>query len=161
MLRPNRTSVTVWIAATALITGLSYVLTGAAVPTASAQSRASAALVEFTADGKLKRRTVDYRKWVSVSTPLLLNDGDAEFHAVYRDPESFAHHEKTGKFRDGTVMLKEPVSVGSKEASSGKGYQRTTTFFPLASLDSMTQCASRRWHPSCRFGKILAKSERG
>ena len=38
------------------------------------------------------------------------------------DPESFAHYEKTGKFRDGTVMVKEFTSVGSKEAVSGKGY---------------------------------------
>ena len=38
------------------------------------------------------------------------------------DPESFAHYEKTGKFRDGTVLIKELSSVGSKEAPSGKGY---------------------------------------
>jgi hypothetical protein len=38
------------------------------------------------------------------------------------DPESFAHYEKTGKFRDGTVLVKELSSVGSKEAPSGKGY---------------------------------------
>ena len=58
-------------------------------------------------------------------TPNDLNDGEApfpEFHAVYIDPESFAHYEKTGKFRDGTVMVKELISVGAKEATSGKGY---------------------------------------
>jgi hypothetical protein len=38
------------------------------------------------------------------------------------DPESFAHYEKTGEFRDGTVMIKELITVGSKEATSGKGY---------------------------------------
>jgi hypothetical protein len=54
-----------------------------------------------------------------------LNGGEAsfpEFHEVYMDPESFAHYEKTGKFRDGTVLVKELSSVGSKEAPSGKGY---------------------------------------
>ena len=54
-----------------------------------------------------------------------MNGGDesiSEFHAVYMDPESFAHYEKTGKLRDGTVMIKEFVGVGSKEAVSGKGY---------------------------------------
>jgi hypothetical protein len=58
-------------------------------------------------------------------TPNDLNGGEAsfpEFHEVYMDPESFAHYEKTGKFRDGTVLVKELSSVGSKEAPSGKGY---------------------------------------
>ena len=44
-----------------------------------------------------------------------------DFHAVYIDPESFAHYQKTGEFRDGTVMIKELVAVGAKEAPSGKG----------------------------------------
>jgi hypothetical protein len=127
MFRPNRTSVTVWIVVVAVIAGLSYVLTGAAVPHASAQPKAPAALVEFTPDGKLKQ-PVGYRKWVYIGTPLTpndLNDGEAsfpEFHEVYMDPESFAHYEKTGMFRDGTVLIKELSSVGSKEAPSGKGY---------------------------------------
>ena len=84
-------------------------------------------LVEFTPDGKLKQ-PVGYRKWIYVGTPLTpndMNDGEAtfpEFHAVYIDPESFASYEKTGKFRDGTIMVKELSSVGSKKATSGKGY---------------------------------------
>ena len=125
MFRPSRTSVTVWIAVVAVIAGLSYVLTGAAIPPASAQTQAPAAVVEFTLDGKLKQ-PVGYRKWVHVGTPLTpkeLNDDEvSEFHAVYMDPESFDHYEKTGKLRDGTVMIKEFVGVGSKEAVSGKGY---------------------------------------
>ena len=54
-----------------------------------------------------------------------LNDGEAsfpEFHSVYMDPESFAEYEKTGKYRDGTVLVKELSSVGSKNAPSGNGY---------------------------------------
>ena len=83
--------------------------------------------VEFTADGKLKQ-PAGYREWIYVGTPLTPNDlngGEApfpEFHVVYIDPESFAHYQKTGKFRDGTVMIKELISVGDHEASSGKGY---------------------------------------
>jgi hypothetical protein len=128
MFRQNRTNVTACIAVVAVIAGWSYVLIGAAVPPASAQAKATAALVEFTADGKLKQPTPDYRKWVQVGTPLTPNDlngGEApfpEFHSVYMDPESFAHYEKTGKYRDGTVMVKELISVGAKEATSGKGY---------------------------------------
>ena len=118
--RPSR--VTAGFAVLIGIAGLSFVLAGAAEP----QAR-QATIVEFTADGKLKRPE-GYREWIYIGTPLTPNDlngGEApfpEFHAVYMDPESFAHYEKTGEFRDGTVMIKELVAVGAKEASSGKGY---------------------------------------
>jgi hypothetical protein len=94
---------------------------------AAAAPAEKTSLVEFTRDGKLKQ-PVGYRKWVYVGeviTPNDMNDGEAafpEFHSVYMDPESFAHYEKTGKFRDGTVLIKELSSVGSKKASSGNGY---------------------------------------
>jgi hypothetical protein len=83
--------------------------------------------IAFTADGKLKK-PVGYRKWVYVGasvTPNDLNGGEAlfpEFHSVYINPEGFAAYEKTGKYRDGTVMVKELVAVGSQEETSGKGY---------------------------------------
>jgi len=122
MLGSYRSSVIGGVAILVGIAGLSYVL---AVKAAPPEGRT--ALVEFTPDGKLKR-PVGYRQWVYVGTPLTPNDlngGEAafpEFHAVYIDPESFAHYQKTGEFRDGTVMIKELISVGAKEASSGKGY---------------------------------------
>jgi hypothetical protein len=122
MLGSNRSRVTTSIAVLVGIAGLSYELAGAAPPADGAS-----ALVHFTADGKLKRPE-GYRKWVYVGTPLTpndLNDGEApfpEFHAVYIDPASFAHYEKTGKFRDGTVMIKELTGVGARAATSGKGY---------------------------------------
>ena len=130
MFRQNRTSVTAWIAVVAVlvgIAGLSYMLVKAVVPAAAASPDAKAALVEFTPDGKLKQ-PVGYRTWVFVGEPLTPNDlnGGAanfpEFHDVYIDPESFAHYKKTGEFRDGTVMVKELTSVGSKKAASGNGY---------------------------------------
>ena len=122
MLRSFWSSVTAGIAILVGIAGLSYELAGAAQPPGG-----PAAVVEFTADGKLKQ-PVGYRKWVYVGevvTPNDLNDGEAmfpEFHAVYMDPESFAHFKMTGKFRDGTVVVKELSSVGSKKAPSGNGY---------------------------------------
>ncbi len=122
MLGLIRSVVTAGIAVLFGIAGLSYVLAGAAPPPGG-----PAALVEFTPDGKLKK-PVGYRQWVYVGTPLTpnaLNGGEApfpDFHAVYIDPESFAHYEKTGEFRDGTVMIKELVGIGAKEATSGKGY---------------------------------------
>ena len=130
MFRQNRTSVTAWIAVVAVlvgIAGLSYMLVKAVVPAAAASPDAKAALVEFTPDGKLKQ-PVGYRTWVFVGEPLTPNDlnGGAanfpEFHDVYIDPESFAYYKKTGEFRDGTVMVKELTSVGSKKAAGGNGY---------------------------------------
>jgi len=88
---------------------------------------ATAPKIEFTAGGKLKLPT-DYRQWIYVGasvTPNDLNDGKAlfpEFHSVYVDPESFAQYKKTGKYRDGTVVVKELASVGGKQEPSGKGY---------------------------------------
>src|SRR5262249_33475564 len=108
MFRLSRTSVTAWTAVVAVIAALSYALTGV-VPRAAAEDKVKAAPVEFTADGKLKQ-PVDYRKWVYVGeviTPNDMNGGEAtfpEFHSVYMDPESFAEYEKTGKYRDGTVL---------------------------------------------------------
>ncbi len=78
-------------------------------------------------DGSLAR-PVGYREWVYVGTPLTpndMNDGKAafpEFHNVYIDPVSWKHWKKTGEFRDGTILVKELVGVGSKAAVSGRGY---------------------------------------
>jgi hypothetical protein len=41
---------------------------------------------------------------------------------VYIDPESWTHWKSTGEFREGAVLVKELVSVGSKKAVSGRGY---------------------------------------
>ncbi len=73
-------------------------------------------------------RPTDFRSWVYVGTPLTPNDmnnGKAafpEFHNVYIDPMSYDHYKKTGEWRDGTILIKELVSVGSKAAVSGNGY---------------------------------------
>ena len=73
-------------------------------------------------------RPEGYREWVFVGAPVTpndMNDGKApfpEFHNVYIDPESYAHYQKTGKFREGTILIKELVSVGTKSAPSGNGY---------------------------------------
>jgi hypothetical protein len=106
-----------------------------AAPTTPSQSRAAAKsetpskepVVSFTDDGELKRPT-GYRKWTYIGTPVTpndMNDGKApfpEFHSVYMDPDGYNHYEMTGEFPDGTVIVKELVSVGEKEATSGKGY---------------------------------------
>ena len=77
--------------------------------------------------GELQRPT-GYREWIYVGTPVTpndMNDGKAAFpehHNVYIDPQSWKHWKKTGKFRDGTILIKELLSVGSKAAVSGQGY---------------------------------------
>jgi hypothetical protein len=78
-------------------------------------------------DGKLERPS-GYREWVYVGTPVTpndMNDGKAAFpehHNVYIDPESWDYWKKNGEFREGTILIKELVSVGSKAAVSGNGY---------------------------------------
>ncbi len=87
----------------------------------------SAADFYSISNGELQRPT-GYREWVYVGTPVTPNDmnnGKAAFpehHNVYIDPASWAHWKKTGKFRDGTILMKELVSVGAKAAVSGNGY---------------------------------------
>lgn len=82
---------------------------------------------KFNEAGELMRPT-GYRQWIYVGTPVTpndMNDGKAafpEFHNVYIDPASYEEYSKSGKFRDGTILVKELVSVGSKKASSGNGY---------------------------------------
>jgi hypothetical protein len=85
------------------------------------------AAVTFNNEGELLKPT-GYRKWIYVGTPVTpndMNDGNAsfpEFHSVYMNPDAYDHYEKTGDFPNGTVFVKELVSVGDKEATSGKGY---------------------------------------
>lgn len=83
--------------------------------------------VHFDADGAMLR-PAGYREWIYAGTPLTpndLNDGEApfpEFHTVYIAPDAWAAYQRTGRFPDGTCMVKELISVGSKQASSGNGY---------------------------------------
>ncbi|PCH64014.1 MAG: cytochrome P460 [SAR86 cluster bacterium] len=78
-------------------------------------------------DGALDRPR-GYREWVYIGTPVTpneMNNGKAAFpehHNVYIDPVSWAYWKNTGEFREGTILVKELVSVGAKSAVSGQGY---------------------------------------
>ena len=91
-------------------------------------SSASYAEEYFSIKNDQLERPTGFREWIYVGTPVTpndLNDGKAAFpehHNVYIDPQSWAHWKKTGEFRDGTILIKELVSVGSKAAVSGNGY---------------------------------------
>ena len=82
----------------------------------------------FDNEGNLLRPDVGYREWIYVGTPVTPNDmngGKApfpEFHNVYIRPVDWEHYKKTGTFQDGTMLIKELISVGSKAAVSGQGY---------------------------------------
>jgi hypothetical protein len=82
----------------------------------------------FNDNGELLRPDVSYREWVYVGTPLTPNDLNPpeanfpEFHNVYIHPSDFDHWKRTGRFPDGTVLVKELVSVGATSATSGIGY---------------------------------------
>src|SRR3954447_3276201 len=84
---------------------------------------------KYTADGELVKFSPDvYREWIWVGEPVTpneLNPPEAafpEFHDVYINPTAWREWKKTGTFPDGTVMIKELTSAGSKESASGKGY---------------------------------------
>ncbi len=105
--------------------GTVVVMMGPSAPASAQMAKNSA--VSFDSDGAMTRPE-GYREWVYVGTPLTPNDmnnGTApfpEFHSVYMEPSSWAAYKKTGKYPDGTTFVKELVSVGSKRATSGKGY---------------------------------------
>jgi hypothetical protein len=106
-----------------VIAWLTMALLAIVVSTATAKEAGA----KFTAKGELMMPQ-NYRHWVFVGSPVTPNDmnnGKAafpEFHHVYIDPTSFASYQKTGKVPDGTILVKELASVGSKAAVSGNGY---------------------------------------
>ena len=81
----------------------------------------------FNEDGTLVKPE-GYREWIYVGTPVTPNDmnnGKAafpEFHNVYIHPKNYKKWKKTGAFPNGTILIKELVSVGTKSAPSGNGY---------------------------------------
>ncbi len=113
------------------IVGFAAALTGLAVvnspPEATAQDDVDLTKPLFTRHNELVRPD-EYHRWVFVGAPLTpneLNGGKAafpEFHNVYINPYAYSIYRRTGVFPDGTVLLKELVSVGSTQAVSGKGY---------------------------------------
>jgi hypothetical protein len=94
---------------------------------AAEKSGSEVGAAKFASNGALIR-PVGHRKWVFVGSPVTphdMNGGKAafpEFHNVYIDIASYDEYAKTGKYREGTVLVKELVAVGGKSASSGKGY---------------------------------------
>ncbi len=104
---------------------LSAVLTSAVLSGLAGYSVTRAAddavmAAKFSADGQVSIPQ-NWRQWVFIGTPLTpnaLNDGKApfpEFHNVYIEPTAFAHWQKTGKFANGTQIVKELVLIRQKD----------------------------------------------
>ncbi|MGK0154951.1 MAG: cytochrome c553 [Neolewinella sp.] len=108
-----------------VITGFTACAVG--VNASDSMRGASEPFFSIDAGGNLARPD-SYREWVYVGTPVTpdeLNGGKApfpEFHNVYIDPISYTHWQQFGQWREGTILIKELVSVGTKRAVSGKGY---------------------------------------
>ncbi len=84
-------------------------------------------LYAFDEDGSLIRPE-GYREWLYIGTPITPNDLNPpeaafpEFHNVYIHPDNVEYYKENGSFPDGTILVKELVSVGSQQAVSGNGY---------------------------------------
>jgi hypothetical protein len=88
----------------------------------------------FLPDGRLKLPT-GFRNWIFIGGPLTpngLNGGEAnfpEFHNVYVEARNLEVYKKTGKFPEGTLIVKELTRVldptfpdGSRTEPSGRGF---------------------------------------
>ena len=107
--------------------GMSVLIAGVITMALTIPVEAAQGAAKYNAKGELLLLK-NYRQWVFVGAPVTPNDmnnGKAafpEFHHVYIDPASFAVYGKTGKFPNGTVIVKELAGVGAKSSASGSGY---------------------------------------
>jgi len=102
-----------------------FVLTGAGDPPATPDPTRP----QYTADGKLILPDPKiFHEWVHLGTPLTPNDQNGgmatfpEFHEVYVPQWAWDEFKKNGVWPDGTIVAKELVLIGDREAPSGKGY---------------------------------------
>jgi hypothetical protein len=98
----------------------SSILAGLAAYSSTVVADENIMAAKFSADGQVSIPQ-NWRQWVYVGTPLTpnaLNGGKApfpEFHNVYIEPSAFKHWEKTGKFANGTQIVKELVLNRKKD----------------------------------------------
>ena len=89
---------------------------------------------KFNDEGELNQ-PLGFRGWVFIGAPLTpngLNNGQAgfpEFHNVYVEPAAYRYYTRTGKWPDGTMLVKElqltkpgTYQDGSRNEASGRGY---------------------------------------
>lgn len=120
------------VAHTALVLGVA--LSGAMLTHGVLAAPDEAYGAQWTAEGKLKLPG-DFHTWVFLGAPLTphaLNGGAAgfpEYHNVYVHPAAYKIYRDTGRWPEGTVLLKELQLTrkathedGSSDEASGRGY---------------------------------------
>ena len=74
-------------------------------------------------NGKLKVPDVDYRKdWVALGSWAVAAEedpGSQGMHVVYTQPGTVESYRKSGKFPDGTVLIKELLSTTTEDMTTG------------------------------------------
>ncbi len=113
---------------------------------------------KFNAKGELLQPQ-GFRQWVFIGapfTPNALNGGKAgfpELHNVYVEPSVFNHYRETGKWPEGTMMVKELQLVqkgtfddGSRVEVSGRGYfPAGVNGLDVSVKDSKRFAATKNW----------------
>ncbi len=131
---------------------LSGMLITQVAPVSASEHGHHKAHAKFNQAGELAR-PANIKEWISIGasvTPKDMNNGTPafpEFHYVYIDHASWSHWKKTGEFREGAMIAKELVSVGSKSAASGSGYFAGDYVGPVAVSvkDSKRFAKSNNW----------------
>lgn len=75
------------------------------------------------------RKPVDFRdlyQTLGVYTPVDLNN-NTEMHYTYASPGTAAYYRKTGKFADGTVLVKETFATDHAQMTTGDAHWATGT----------------------------------
>lgn len=113
----------------------------------------------FTAQGELTQPR-NFREWTFIGAPITphgLNNGKAnfpEFHNVYTQPEAAKAYQATGKWPEGTMMVKELQLIdgpaenpdGSRLEASGRGYfPGKAAGLDVAVKDSKRFAKSKGW----------------
>src|SRR5262245_61860317 len=82
-----------------------------------------------------------YREWVfvgcSIGTGHAQNQSSEAYHNVYIDPIAYREYQRSGKFPDGTVMVLESLSAGTKLDPDSRGsYQEDVIALQASVKDS-------------------------
>src|ERR1700740_2728770 len=75
------------------------------------------------------RKPADFRdlyQALGVYTPVDFNN-NTEMHYTYASPGTAEHYRKTGKFADGTVLVKEVFATDHTQLTTGDAHWATTT----------------------------------
>lgn len=89
-------------------------------------------------NGSIHLPDIDFRKeWTALGTWAIAAEegmqGSKSFHTVYTQPESVTEFRKTGRFPDGTIMIKELYSAVTEDMTTGtvSRVDKTTGWFVM------------------------------